>query len=1088
MKFDYPFLINRIKAEKITYIARPLFFENDTVINSKLQTAIQKQVGRFQNHLGIVASNADHSSLLSQTYVPEFKERRIPLAIKLEQETRTFKLLCIEFEKIDFRILFIPQLAYFWCTVPKQHVGIEHIQDLVDKHVEQMGEGDRESYLDPVNLEARTWIHWAPLHVATQKQKLGSAFDLISLGGEEELDGQEELRKVGHCLENNEMKPALKMKKEKEQLAKLLAVPNHAPILVIGPRGRGKTALIHDYHYSKARGLHGNKAKAKATWQVTPQRLISGMSLVGQWENRVRTIIEYLENEKHILYIDDLTGLFRAGISAGSKLTVAHVLKPFLAKGRIRLLGECTAETFAKIRELDRGFADLFQIVRLQPPSDKDNLLIHLQAVRNLEADHQCCFEPSALPMVLQLTRRYQKDAGYPGKGIRILRRLAKAGKNINRASVLKDFTEKSGLSLGFLDDSVSLTRAEIIAKLQESIVGQDGCLQALADAVLVAKAGLNDPHKPLATFLFLGPTGVGKTQVAKSLAAYLYGNENRLLRIDMNEFVDPYAVPRLVGTFHEPDGLLTREVRRNPFTVLLLDEIEKADRSVFDLLLQVLGEGRLTDALGRTVDFTNMIIIMTSNLGAREAAKHLGFQKQEQRLHAYRRAARDFFRPEFSNRIDRVIPFNPLDAEHIRDIARLQIEKLKNRVGFMGRRMGFYISREVLDLVSARGFDAELGARALKREVQSLLAVPLSRALSAGSPDAVSVIQLGVEPDDTIAVKVAEVKAAAGRPAPYLLYQEDHQDPETLRTAVKRQVDRLRATRLNLDKEHPGGQFELGEQNLEHQCYYALQEWLHQAENTLGNLEKTLDIAIRYRHNPKPVPFNNETLIRLPEDFDMEAAAIGKDIAQRLQNQSKKFAPLLKKGALWRLAEELRRIELETNLIQYLSEIPMEEAPGKVILSFVPVVGKNHAFTATTVIAYKEFFEKIFDLSCHYEIIKKEGGSLHCLCCEGLFARQLLKPQAGLVMHLGGDLFLLKIGYAEIAETKTFEEAMAEADPWNSELFPLPALSQISHGSGFCLDLRAGSLVGHPHVTPKALYDFTLAALRAGAQNQEVP
>ena len=235
-----------------------------------------------------------------------------------------------------------------------------------------------------------------------------------------------------------------------------------------------------------------------------------------------------------------------------------------------------------------------------------------------------------------------------------------------------------------------------------------------------IVKAKLNNPERPLGSFLFIGPTGVGKTQAAKVLCNYLMGNEDRLIRFDMNEYIDELAMQRLIGDYHNPEGQLTGKVRYNPFGIILFDEIEKAHPKIHDLLLQVLDDGRLTDSLGRTVDFSNTIIIMTSNIGAREASTNLGYDTKARDDSAiYRKAVENHFRPEFINRIDRIVIFNPLKLDHILNIARLQIHDLLKRDGFVRRTTILNISKDALEWVAQRGFNAKMGGRALKRQIE---------------------------------------------------------------------------------------------------------------------------------------------------------------------------------------------------------------------------------------------------------------------------------------------------------------------------------------------------------------------------------
>jgi ATP-dependent Clp protease ATP-binding subunit ClpC len=285
------------------------------------------------------------------------------------------------------------------------------------------------------------------------------------------------------------------------------------------------------------------------------------------------------------------------------------------------------------------------------------------------------------------------------------------------------------GLSMDVLDSNRTLNKEEIVKSIADQVIGQDEAVEAMADAMVRCKARLSDPDKPLAAYLFAGPTGVGKTECAKALAKTLFNSEEKLLRFDMNEFKSADAATLLAGNPWQPEGHLTSAVRSNPFSVILLDEIEKAHPAVFDLLLQVLGEGRLTDSLGRTADFTNSIIIMTSNLGSREASRSLGFSDKED-PQTYLSSVKKFFRPEFFNRIDKVIPFTSLSKTQIRSIAAKMIEKVLKREGLKRRQCILDVDDNVLDLLVDVGYSPKMGARAMNRAVEKEVAKPVSAQL----------------------------------------------------------------------------------------------------------------------------------------------------------------------------------------------------------------------------------------------------------------------------------------------------------------------------------------------------------------------
>jgi len=463
------------------------------------------------------------------------------------------------------------------------------------------------------------------------------------------------------------------------------------------------------------------------------------MSFLGQWEGRLLAILKESQRKHHTLYFDDLIGLFYAGRSSASNLSVAHVLKPYLERRDVRVLAEATPEVFRVLQELDRGFADLFQIVRIEEPNEEKNLRTLLGSRRTLERQHDTSFHADVLPTVIDLTRRYVSDAAFPGKAARLLQSLATKHKvaEVTRADALAEFSASSGLSVSFLDDRSELDYARVIEALSVEVIGQKAAVTACADAVTIAKARLNDSIRPIASFLFLGPTGVGKTQCAKALANYLFGDRDRLIRFDMNEFASYYSVARLTGTLDAPEGLLTSAVRRSPFAVLLFDEIEKAHPAVFDLLLGVMGDGRLTDARGQLVDFSNTIIILTSNLGAREAASDLGFrQTNKSDASVYRLAAEKFFKPEFFNRLSRVVPFERLSRQDVQKIANRLIEDVFNREGLVRRGVKLVVETGALNLLVEAGYHPQLGARALKRTLERQVTAPIAARLAATPAD----------------------------------------------------------------------------------------------------------------------------------------------------------------------------------------------------------------------------------------------------------------------------------------------------------------------------------------------------------------
>ncbi|TMQ31891.1 MAG: ATP-dependent Clp protease ATP-binding subunit, partial [Planctomycetota bacterium] len=619
------------------YRARPLFFAQPEVKGDqldRLMTRLTRDLGQLLTRLG---RQARHEELTSYTFNPPLSQQRLELILLLRRRTFRCRYLFLVFRQLGRRLAFTPSLPEVWFDL----VRGETLRDRATAGT---------AYVSALDLV----VHLPVAPRRPEKKKF------LMLGDVTPVEGAAELRRVGRCLDwqyPNDLDRVELRDAELAELTRLLDGAERRPLLLLGPRQVGKSALVHEYVYRKVHE-QGSAFKDKHNvWLLAPARLISGMSFVGQWENRLLAILKEARRREHILYFDDVLGLFQAGHTANATLSLAGALKPYLERREVRVLAEMTPEAFRVLREQDRGFADLFHLLPLREPREEETRRILISVQRQLEGQHRCRFDLDVLPTVLDLVRRYGGGTAFPGKAASLLRQLAVRhhGAEVTRLAALDEFHVRSGLAVTFLDRQARLDREEILQSMSRQVIGQDAALHAAADVIGIAKARLNDPDRPLAAFLFLGPTGVGKTHCAKAIAAYLFGDADRLVRFDLNEYAEPGSVTRLVGTFRQPEGLLTSAIRRQPFAVVLFDEVEKAHPEVFDVLLQVLGEGRLTDALGRTADFTNALIILTSNLGVREAESGLGFRLDDAaRELQFVQAAERFFRPEFFNRLDR--------------------------------------------------------------------------------------------------------------------------------------------------------------------------------------------------------------------------------------------------------------------------------------------------------------------------------------------------------------------------------------------------------------------------------------------------
>lgn len=554
---------------------------------------------------------------------------------------------------------------------------------------------------------------------------------LTRLREEMNFDGALEIEKIGvdiNSLYPAELGRAFHRDDIVEKVYQIIYQPANTPIVIVGEEGVGKHAILHEVIWRYQSNFYAQKGETESLWHIDPTRVISGMSIQGMWQKRFEAILSYIMHpfdEKKLSYkllIDNAIALYRIGKTANSSMNLSDVLKPYLEKRRLQLVLIATPEEWKILQEKDRSFADLFQVIRVQATTPAVSAKIVLEQRNILERENDSIITIQAIHELFTIQRNYYKNQALPGSIMKMLRLLVtkyRMGK-IDAPQVREEFQSASGLKERMLDTGERLEAKTVTEALSQELVGQPRAVAALENVIHISKAKLTDRSKPVSSFLFIGPTGVGKTQAAKVLCNFLMGSEDHLLRFDMNEYIDRTAVPRLIGDFYNPEGQLTGKVRYRPFGVLLLDEIEKAHPNVHDLLLQLLDEGRLTDSLGRTVDFSNTIVIMTSNLGASDIGNQLGFTTNvETEAAIYKKSVENFFRPEFINRIDEIVVFHPLEIDHILNIARLQIRELLRRDGFVRRTTILNISKDALEWVARRGFDARMGGRALKRQIE---------------------------------------------------------------------------------------------------------------------------------------------------------------------------------------------------------------------------------------------------------------------------------------------------------------------------------------------------------------------------------
>jgi len=444
-----------------------------------------------------------------------------------------------------------------------------------------------------------------------------------------------------------------------------------------------------------------------------------------------------------LLYIGNLFELMQVGQSSQSSESIAAFLRPYMMRGDILVIAECTDEQMVAIETHDPKILDAFTRMLVTEPTKEQGKTILKNIVHSLKADE--IVAESVVNRIDALFRRYSSYSAYPGKPVQFLQSLVKKQlrenedrKNpLTESNVVQEFSRETGLPAMILDDALPFDSDQISHWFKQRVMAQDKSVEVVVEMLTTVKARLSRPRKPLASFMFIGPTGVGKTELAKTLAEFLYGNKERIVRFDMSEYNTAFSAQRLVSdSFSQGEGILTSAVREEPFSVILLDEFEKAAPEVYDLFLQVLGEGRLTDGAGRLADFSNAVIIMTSNLGASAfGTSGMGFNNTDSEADSdqhFIEAVKQAVRPEFFNRIDRIVPFQALLLDSVRKIALRELKIAGQRDGLTHRKVTIEIEPEFLDQVIRDSHDPRYGARPLKRAIESLILLPIAEFLNA--------------------------------------------------------------------------------------------------------------------------------------------------------------------------------------------------------------------------------------------------------------------------------------------------------------------------------------------------------------------
>ncbi len=554
---------------------------------------------------------------------------------------------------------------------------------------------------------------------------------------------EEFARDLTRMAKEGKLDPVIGRDAEIEKIIQILARRKKNNPVLVGEPGVGKTAIVEGLAQRIVRREVPPFLRGKRILALDLAAIVAGTKYRGQFEERMKEIIYDLkEHPEIILFIDEVHNLVGAGSAEGA-LDAASILKPALSRGEIQIIGATTPDEYRKCIESDRALERRFQKVYVKDPSPEEVKKILLGLKDRYERFHGISYTDEAIEYSVKLADRYISERSFPDKALDIMDEAGARAKIAGKQVVGKKEVEEvvslwTGIPLPQLDEGEEKRIVSLEKRLRRYVLAQDEAITKVVSAIKRARAGMKPGNRPWGVFLFLGPTGVGKTHLAKMLAKFLMGSENKLLRFDMSEYKEEHTISRLVGSppgyvGYKEGGQLTEKVKNNPYSVILFDEIEKAHPSIYQLLLQVFDDGRLTDAMGRTVDFRNTIIVMTSNLGSRSFTeeRRIGFAGEEKKAKEDRimEEVRRHFPPEFLNRIDEIVIFNPLDEKTLKNILLLYQEEINEQAREYGWQLRLLPS--VLDLIlKATEKERHYGARPLRRALESMVLDPLSNYL----------------------------------------------------------------------------------------------------------------------------------------------------------------------------------------------------------------------------------------------------------------------------------------------------------------------------------------------------------------------
>ncbi len=553
--------------------------------------------------------------------------------------------------------------------------------------------------------------------------------------------------------------------REIERLVQILGRRKKNNPILVGEAGVGKSAIVEGLALQIASGEAPESLQGKKVWSLDMASLIAGTKFRGEFEERIKELMTELAKQKDtIVFIDEIHTIVGTGSSQGS-LDTANILKPALARGELQCIGATTLDEYRENIEKDAALERRFQKIIVEPTNREDTLEILRNIKSHYEKHHSVTYTDEALFACVDLTERYITDRHFPDKAIDAMDEAGSKAHifgctgreghvEITPEHIEEIITTMTGIPVEKISQGEQSRLSTLRQHLSEVVVGQDAAVGKVARSIVRSRAGLKDPNKPIGVFLFVGPTGVGKTLLAKELSKWMFDRSDALIRIDMSEFSEKHNVSRLIGSppgyvGYGEGGQLTEAVRRQPYSVVLFDEVEKAHPDVFNVMLQMFDDGHLTDGLGRKVDFRNTIIIMTSNVGSRAIAQKgsaVGYNTSKtisreiaNKEADYRCALNQTFAPEFINRIDDIVIFNTLTGENVEKVVELELGELVARAEKLGYRLE--ISEAAKRELAAVGYEPEYGVRSLKRAILDMVEEPLAQMIVDG----------GIKPGETI-------------------------------------------------------------------------------------------------------------------------------------------------------------------------------------------------------------------------------------------------------------------------------------------------------------------------------------------------